>query len=110
MFERVGRAGWLVIAGIVLLGAGTGIASLMDTAQPQPHIRVTTEQDVNRVGGLDYAQLQAPSLEVCSDACISDIRCKSFSYDVSAERCYLKGNVPKGVADDGVISGVKRRQ
>ena len=109
MFERIGRAGWLVLAGIVLLGAGTGIAALIGPSD-HPRVRVTTEQDIDRTGGLDYAQLQAPSLEVCADACISDRRCKSFSYDVDANRCYLKANVPKGVASTGTISGVKRRR
>jgi hypothetical protein len=98
-----------VFAGIVVLGAGTGIAALIDHTD-HPRMRVTTEQDLDRAGGLDYAQLEAPRLDVCSDACISDRRCKSFSYDVDAGRCYLKGNVPKGVASTGVISGVKRRR
>src|SRR5262245_11464757 len=109
MFQGMGRAGWLVFAGVVLLAAGTGIAALIGPTD-HPRMRVTTQQDIDRTGGLDYAQLQAESLDVCADACLSDRRCKSFSYDVDASRCYLKANVPKGVASEGVVSGVKRRR
>lgn len=107
MSEQGRGVKWLVGAVIGLLGAGAGIVALLEyldrpTAQMSP-LEVSTD----RYRGDDYSNFTALSPQACSDACLADKRCMAFSFNVSANQCWLKGDVPLRVENGGFVSGVK---
>jgi hypothetical protein len=63
--------------------------------------------NVKRNGG-DYTSFTVSSVEECARACSRDHRCWSFNYGTEKRDCWLKNNVPDGVPNNTVISGVKR--
>jgi hypothetical protein len=63
--------------------------------------------NVKRNGG-DYTNFTVSSVDECARACSRDHRCQSFNYGTEKRDCWLKNNVPGGVPDNTVISGVKR--
>lgn len=64
--------------------------------------------DVKRNGG-DYTNFTVRGVAECAQACARDNRCRSFNYGTQRRDCWLKNNVPHGVPNNTVISGVKRR-
>jgi hypothetical protein len=63
--------------------------------------------NVKRNGG-DYTNFTVGSVDDCARACSKDHRCLSFNYGTEKRDCWLKNNVPNGVPNNTVISGVKR--
>ena len=63
--------------------------------------------NVKRNGG-DYTHFTVGSVDDCARACSRDHRCWSFNYGTERRDCWLKNNVPNGVPNNTVISGVKR--
>lgn len=55
--------------------------------------------------GFDFATLKKVSLETCKSSCLSNDRCRAFTYNVKARFCFLKSDFAKNVAFDGAISG-----
>ena len=102
------RTAWLAGLGLVLLGGGAMVA--LDGRGGRdgiPRDRMAAlEPGVDRLGQ-DYASFEAGSPQVCSDACLSDARCRAFSFDESGRRCWLKADIPEKVASNGFVSGVK---
>ena len=64
--------------------------------------------NVKRNGG-DYNHFTVDTLEQCAEACSIEDRCRSFNFGIERRDCWLKNNVPGGVPNNTVISGVKRR-
>ncbi len=64
-------------------------------------------ENVKRNGG-DYTSFTVANVEECARACSRDHRCESFNYGKEKHDCWLKNNVPSGVPNNTVISGVKR--
>ena len=68
------------------------------------------EIGIDRYGGGDYRDFYVPSVQACSDSCLKDPECMSFSFNVSSNQCWLKNDVPLRVENKGFISGVKFMQ
>ena len=101
------RTRWIVGALIGLLAAGGGIVTLLDyIRQPSPQMS-QLEIGTDRYGGEDFRDFPVSSVEECSDACLNDPDCRSFSFNVSAKQCWLKKDVPLRVENSGFTSGVK---
>ena len=64
--------------------------------------------NVKRNGG-DYNHFTVDTLEQCAEACSIEDRCQSFNFGIERQDCWLKSNVPQGVQNNTVISGVRRR-
>jgi hypothetical protein len=99
-----------LVAGLLfgLLGAGGGIVALLRYMdEPMPSMS-TLELATDRYGGDDYSNFAAASAEACSQACLADSRCQSFSFNIDAGQCWLKGDVPLRVDNRTFVSGVKR--
>ncbi len=63
--------------------------------------------NVKRFGG-DYTHFTVRDVGECAVACSRDFRCVSFNFGIQRRDCWLKNNVPPGVPNNTVISGVKR--
>lgn len=55
--------------------------------------------------GFDFATLKKVSLETCKSSCLSNDRCRAFTYNVKARFCFLKSDFARSLAFDGAISG-----
>ncbi len=64
--------------------------------------------NVERNGG-DYNHFTVDTLEQCAEACSVENNCQSFNFGVERRDCWLKNNVPAGVPNNTVISGVRKR-
>jgi hypothetical protein len=66
------------------------------------------EYDADRPG-LDYRQVDGLDFVECSKVCATDLVCRSFTWTVTANRCYLKDGQPQPVArpGSGFRSGIK---
>jgi hypothetical protein len=107
MSKPASRMKWVVGVIITLLGAGGGIVALLDYLN-RPTVRMSElEYNVDRYGGEDYSNFTSPSSPACSESCLSDPKCMAFSFNVSANQCWLKGNVPLRVQNSTYVSGVK---
>lgn len=110
MTEHSSTVKWLVGAVIGLLAAGGGIVALLDYARkpaPPQHRMSALEDSTDRYGGVDYSNFTTAGPQACSDSCLADSRCMAFSFNVSANQCWLKGDVPLRVENSGFVSGVK---
>ena len=58
--------------------------------------------------GYDYARIDPPTLSDCNSRCGADPHCKTFSYNVTKNVCFLKyeGNIQR-IHHDDAITGVK---
>ncbi len=65
-------------------------------------------RNVKRNGG-DYTNFTVRNMKECARACARDNNCRSFNYGKERRDCWLKNNVPAGVPNNTVISGIKRR-
>jgi len=65
------------------------------------------EMGIDRYGGEDYSDFASPSAQACSDSCLKDPKCKAFAFNLNANQCWLKSNIPRRVENSGFASGVK---
>ena len=52
------------------------------------------EFETDRYGGQDYNNFYAADVRACSETCLADPKCMSFSYNGPANQCWLKADVP----------------
>lgn len=102
------RTRWIVGTVITLLGAGGGIVALVEYFNKPRAMMSALEHNTDRYGGVEHSNFTAATPEDCSEACRLNPACAAFSYNVSANQCWLKGDVPLRVENPGFISGVKR--
>src|SRR5688572_500839 len=55
--------------------------------------------------GYDYSVIKDTDLEACQAACVEDRICAAFTFNESAEWCFLKGGVAEAVDFGGATSG-----
>jgi len=61
--------------------------------------------------GSDYKDTTVSGgVDECREICRKDTRCQSFSFNQSANQCWLKNAVPLKRPENGFISGVKKTQ
>ena len=65
------------------------------------------EMGIDRYGGEDYSDFASASAQACSDSCLKDPKCKAFAFNLNANQCWLKSNIPRRVENSGFASGVK---
>ena len=64
-------------------------------------------RNIKRNGG-DYTNFTVRNMKECARACSRDNNCRSFNYGKQKRDCWLKNNIPSGVPNNTVISGIKR--
>ena len=55
--------------------------------------------------GRDFETLKEVDLDVCESACLTEPRCKAFTYNLSARWCFLKSDYGELRAFPGAVSG-----
>lgn len=105
--ESTGRR-WFVGTVIAFIGAGAGLVAILQfVVEPRPAMSAF-EVGIDRYGGKDYGGgSPAENVQACSDACLSDPQCQSYSFNVGAKQCWLKADRPLRVDNREFISGVK---
>lgn len=74
----------------------------------EPVTTAPFEYDSDRPG-MDYRQVDGLDFVECSKICATDLMCRSFTWAVAADRCYLKDGQPQSVSRPGssLRSGIK---
>lgn len=96
--------------GIAPVGGGYAPPPPPQPQQPIPSGNVAGIDifpSMKRFGG-DYTHFTVRDVPECAMACSRDFRCAAFNYGIQQRDCWLKNNVPPGVPNNTVISGVKR--
>ena len=99
------REALLAVVGLILVGA-----AYLGRAKPAGSRWEMSafEVGIDRFGGIDYNNgSPARSLQECSDTCLADTRCMSFSFNTQSNQCWLKGDVPLRIENRIFTSAVK---
>ncbi|MCT8972075.1 alpha-2-macroglobulin family protein [Microbaculum marinisediminis] len=81
----------------------TGLGPANAQAQ-QTERRIVAVEDADYYGH-DYATLKNVTLEACEAACIRDTACQAFTYNTSAQWCFLKSGVGALNTFAGAVAG-----
>ncbi|WP_421726615.1 alpha-2-macroglobulin family protein [Bauldia sp.] len=71
-------------------------------ASAEPRIIETENADYT---GFDHTTLQDTTLEACHSACLADDRCKAFTFNTSANWCFLKSDFSALTFAEGAVAG-----
>ena len=88
-------AAWLVA--VVFMGLAIGVSGAAERS-----VDLLPKSDLP---GFDYDVLKNVSLDQCQSACVEDRACRAFTFNESAEWCFLKGAVPDAAPFTGATSG-----
>lgn len=95
---------WRTVASVALGIAALAVGlSLVGPAQAQDR-RIVTIEDADFFGG-DYRTVQDVDIEACKAACLEDNLCRAFTYNVSANWCFLKSDFGQLQSFAGAIAG-----
>jgi hypothetical protein len=100
-----------------LIDSPWGSRIVLDTVRAAYHFAVPSyepvtpppfEYDTNRPGQ-DYRQVDGLDFVECSKECATDLVCRSFTWTIHSNRCYLKDGQPQKVDQPGssLRSGIK---
>jgi len=90
-------------AASLLIAVVTGLSG--NSAQAQETERQIVPVEDADYYGHDYQTLKNLSLGDCEAACLADTACKAFTYNTSAQWCFLKNGVGRLDAFAGAIAG-----
>ncbi len=85
---------------LILLGA----TALQGTPVSAQEKRIVTIDDADFFGG-DYRTVKDVDLDGCKSACLQDNQCRAFTYNTSANWCFLKSDFGQLQGFSGAIAG-----
>jgi len=92
------------------------LSSIEFQKSQQSYEEITTELDIDRPG-MDYDNFDLPTADptLCKQKCISDNKCKAYTYvkpgiQSDNARCWIKYGIPEPVKSPCCISGFKGKQ
>jgi hypothetical protein len=114
--------GWLagvaatILGGVVVYWLTVGVdrpqpasptPTTLGTLVQTPNYRMSEDEPgIDRYGS-DYKDLQVQNLQECREVCLKEPQCRAFSFNRSANQCWLKNSVPLRKENATFISGVK---
>src|SRR5690606_14457990 len=88
-----------------ILAALLAVAPTLSSAQssPVPERRGIVHENIDFFGG-DLRMLRDTTLEICTNACLSDPACQALTFNTSAAACFLKTGLSERMSFIGAVS------
>jgi len=90
-----------------VLAAGAGIVAILNFVTASRWQMSEREAGIDRYGGQELRDFYSPSAAECGQACLSDGACQAYSFNVEANQCWLKADVPLRRENRAFTSAVK---
>jgi cell division protein FtsB len=80
--------------------------AVLSSSSPNSGAEFTTYDSSDIYGG-DFQKIANSELKACADSCLSDARCKAYSFDKWNRVCFLKGHVGPLLLEPSSFTGVR---
>lgn len=92
---------------MAVLTAGAGVVAILNFVTASRWQMSAQEAATDRYGGIELRDFHSPSAAACGQACVSDDQCQAYSFNVQANQCWLKADVPYRVVNESFVAAVK---